>query len=584
MNKSQKKRPATPKRHRTAHRRKTEERALVKKEPPTVAEAIEHVLIKGDLAPLKAEERLEYYRAVCKSLGLNPLTRPFDYIYFKEKRDENDEGDQSETGGKLVLYANRNCTDQLRQIHKVAIVPRSTTRAVTDDYATTEVFVVNKSGRTDSGLGMVYLKRSYYDKEARKRAWYRLSGQKLADAVMKSETKAKRRATLSICGLSVLDNVELESVEIIGGVTKDGRLWEYPQLPNSTGSSVSDSGHPAGSPKDKMARETGKRVAADEERISTMTNVEEIIKELGCSREHAEKVAERNSERAAKNSPRQAPASDAVSTGATETKTSAAASQSNERKEKESLLDRPSTAGETSRVNAPPNDPMKWKENQEREADCDAQYVGVVKLDLSDPDDPIVWGEIANLTPDLEKVTHSKFVDGWWHLLKMDVPAVRDVCAARKYKLIEERVPTRGKKSASGKEEPRAASGGDGKNTHKTTRTTSSDAGPVEMRGILKRSDMSTSGKPRCVVVFRPDGTKTDYTMSTFDQKFWDHLRDQRAQGKPATLRVQVVKKDDKTYHNIVGLVEVGGKQFDEDGNLVIQKNREAGGRTLFGG
>jgi hypothetical protein len=39
-----------------------------------------------------------------------------------------------------------------------------------------------------------------------------LSGEALANALMKAETKAKRRATLSICGLGMLDETEVEDV------------------------------------------------------------------------------------------------------------------------------------------------------------------------------------------------------------------------------------------------------------------------------------------------------------------------------------------------------------------------------------
>ena len=44
------------------------------------AKALENVLISGDLSKLSAADRMGYYQAVCNSLGLNPLTKPFDYI------------------------------------------------------------------------------------------------------------------------------------------------------------------------------------------------------------------------------------------------------------------------------------------------------------------------------------------------------------------------------------------------------------------------------------------------------------------------------------------------------------------------
>ncbi len=73
---------------------------------PPLSEAIEKVLIAGDLAPLTSEQRVAYYHEVCQSVGLNPLTRPFDYLTFQ---------------GKTQLYVKAAATDQLRRLHGVAI-------------------------------------------------------------------------------------------------------------------------------------------------------------------------------------------------------------------------------------------------------------------------------------------------------------------------------------------------------------------------------------------------------------------------------------------------------------------------------
>ena len=42
-----------------------------------VAEAVEAVVAKGNLAALSPAERVNYYQQTCASLGLNPLTKPF---------------------------------------------------------------------------------------------------------------------------------------------------------------------------------------------------------------------------------------------------------------------------------------------------------------------------------------------------------------------------------------------------------------------------------------------------------------------------------------------------------------------------
>lgn len=142
---------------------------------------IEQVLIKGDLTSLTAEQRSNYYMKVCDSVGLNMLTKPFEYILLN---------------GKLTLYALRSCTDQLRSIYKVSV----------EELAETEregVFIVtakvrNGEGRTDIAKGAVNISG--------------LKGEPLANALMKAETKAKRRATLSICGLGMLDETEIETI------------------------------------------------------------------------------------------------------------------------------------------------------------------------------------------------------------------------------------------------------------------------------------------------------------------------------------------------------------------------------------
>ena len=72
----------------------------------TGAALLERVVVGGDLSKLSAEERMTYYRDVCESVGLNPLTRPFEYITLN---------------GKLTLYARKDCTDQLRAIHGVSV-------------------------------------------------------------------------------------------------------------------------------------------------------------------------------------------------------------------------------------------------------------------------------------------------------------------------------------------------------------------------------------------------------------------------------------------------------------------------------
>jgi hypothetical protein len=147
------------------------------------AQAIESVLIGGDLGKLTPEQRVSYYRRVCDSLGLNPLTKPFAYITLN---------------GKLTLYALKDATEQLRSLHGVSITSLETQRH--DDVFVVTAKAAKADGRTDAATGAVAIGN--------------LKGENLANAIMKCETKAKRRVTLSICGLGMLDETEAEPLMV----------------------------------------------------------------------------------------------------------------------------------------------------------------------------------------------------------------------------------------------------------------------------------------------------------------------------------------------------------------------------------
>src|SRR5262245_14196971 len=102
------------------------------------SELMEQVVARGDLSKLSAAERSAYYMAVCKSVGLNPLTKPFEYITLN---------------GRLTLYALRNCTDQLRAVHNVSVVEMGETER--DGVCIVTCKVSNADGRTDVAKGAV---------------------------------------------------------------------------------------------------------------------------------------------------------------------------------------------------------------------------------------------------------------------------------------------------------------------------------------------------------------------------------------------------------------------------------------------
>jgi hypothetical protein len=155
--------------------------AVASPSPQVSAEILEQVVIAGDVSGLSAAQRLSYYQALCQSLGLNPLSKPFEYLTLN---------------GKLRLYALRDCTDQLRRLHGISIVITSRER-LGELYLVT-ARATDRHGRTDESLGAVALGS--------------LKGDALANALMKAETKAKRRVTLSLAGLGWLDETEMASI------------------------------------------------------------------------------------------------------------------------------------------------------------------------------------------------------------------------------------------------------------------------------------------------------------------------------------------------------------------------------------
>lgn len=159
----------------------TNELILSKEDQNKNMSKIEDLMIKGDLSKLSDGERVNYYKMVCESMNLNPLTKPFDYILLN---------------GKLTLYATKNCTEQLRKLNGVSI--ESLDDKVVDDLYIVKAHARDKTGRTDTSTGAVNIGN--------------LKGEPKANAIMKAETKAKRRVTLSISGLGWCDESEVESI------------------------------------------------------------------------------------------------------------------------------------------------------------------------------------------------------------------------------------------------------------------------------------------------------------------------------------------------------------------------------------
>lgn len=185
----------------------------------------EKVLVGGDLSKLSSQERLTYIGAVCNSLGLNPLTRPFEYINLS---------------GKLTLYARKDATEQLRSLRGISI--EIVSREVVEDTYVVTARAVDASGRRDESIGAVSIGG--------------LKGDAKANAIMKAETKAKRRVTLSISGLGLLDETEIETIPGAQPL-RERDITPQKEKPEAESSAPAQSRQPAVTPPANVDPSTG---------------------------------------------------------------------------------------------------------------------------------------------------------------------------------------------------------------------------------------------------------------------------------------------------------------------------------------
>jgi hypothetical protein len=134
-------------------------------------------------------------------MGLDPFTKPFDILRLN---------------GKEVLYCTRSGTQQLNKLHKVSHLITSR-----DTNAEAGVYIVTSKaslpdGRCTESIGAVNIAG--------------LKGEMYANAIMKAETKAKRRATLDLLGLGVLDESEAESIPNATTVALQTMVEALPQM------------------------------------------------------------------------------------------------------------------------------------------------------------------------------------------------------------------------------------------------------------------------------------------------------------------------------------------------------------------
>ena len=143
--------------------------------------ALESLVLRGDISGLTAAQKVQHYLGMCRILGLDAATQPLAYLRLS---------------GKEVLYVTRSATDRLAAMHglnrEIIDGPR-----VMDLAGTKLVYAVCRAtlpgGRYETATATLPLSDP-------------------ATVLMKAETKAKRRATLAILGLGLLDETEVDSI------------------------------------------------------------------------------------------------------------------------------------------------------------------------------------------------------------------------------------------------------------------------------------------------------------------------------------------------------------------------------------
>jgi hypothetical protein len=166
------------------------------------AAVIASIIIDGDLSRLHPSDKVLYYRGYCERLGLDPFTKPFDLLRLQ---------------GREVLYLTRSGAQQLNKMHGVShqIISREL-------MAEPGIFQVIAratlpDGRFTESMSAVSIAN--------------LKGEQYCNALMKAETKAKRRSTLDLLGLGILSEEEAvslpgERLDIAPTSDAQGMYWE----------------------------------------------------------------------------------------------------------------------------------------------------------------------------------------------------------------------------------------------------------------------------------------------------------------------------------------------------------------------
>ena len=167
---------------------------------------ISKLVLNGDMKGLSDAQKVDYYAYRCQQAGLDPAAKPFDILTLN---------------GKMILYANAACTQQLTSNRKLS--HQVTNRELIDGIYCVFVRVTDAEGRNTENMGAVPIDN--------------LKGEAKANAMLKATTKAIRRAVLAHCGLGMMDETETETIP--GAKMEPASALAAPEQPKETKASWS---------------------------------------------------------------------------------------------------------------------------------------------------------------------------------------------------------------------------------------------------------------------------------------------------------------------------------------------------------
>jgi len=180
---------------------------IIRADPAIARAAVVHMLGTGDYSKLSDDQRAQLHLQMCTSLGVNPLTRPFEWIEFY---------DPETRGKKLTLYPKSSLADQLSYVHRIRV------RTVEEKMVGTLYKLVLEGTMPDgrSETNVAYL--DMVDREGKP-----LRGQRHGNGLMKARTKCKRRLIFGMVGMSMPDRDSLQDARTVV-VDGAGRILDNP--------------------------------------------------------------------------------------------------------------------------------------------------------------------------------------------------------------------------------------------------------------------------------------------------------------------------------------------------------------------